>query len=429
LFLALILFDGRRDLFASKVKKGHWVGTWACAPLHPDRAINQAKEREEKRSDSVGGGITIREVARISLGGDTLRVRLSNLDGTGPLVIGAAEIARSLHDSAILPGSSHHLTFRGQASVTIPAGALVISDPVWFSVPAISDLAVSLYLSSAPEFVTEHQLASASSFHAHGDVVLAPRFESPEVVTTWEFLNGIDVFEPDEDSAIITIGDSITDGAYSTANANQRWPDELARRLQADKKYRRFSVLNEAISGNKVLLDRAGPNALARFDRDVLAQSGARYLIVLEGINDIGHIQTDPDDRMTASDLIFALDQMISRAHAHGIAVIGGTLTPYRGFTRYYSAQGEAIRIAVNQWIRSSGTFDGVIDFDAAVRDPSHPDMFLPAYDHGDHLHPNDAGYRAMGDFINLGVFSFKPKALLDNPNFDKGAIVSATQQ
>jgi lysophospholipase L1-like esterase len=411
LFLASLLIDGRRDLFASKVKRAHWVGTWACAPLHPDRAIDQAKERGEKRSDGVEDDITIREVVRISLGGDTLRVRFSNLDGTAPLIIGAAEIARSLHDSAILPGSGHPLTFRGQASVTIPAGALVISDAVSFSVPAISDLAISLYVPSAPKFVTEHQLASASSFHAHGNAVSASRFEFPEVVATWEFLNGIDILEPDEDSAIITIGDSITDGAYSTANANQRWPDELARRLQADTKYRRFSVLNEAISGNKVLLDRAGPNALARFDRDILAQSGARYLIVLEGINDIGHIQTDPNDHTTASDLIFALDQMISRAHAHGIAVIGGTLTPYRGFMRYYSDKGEAIRIAVNQWIRSSGAFDGVIDFDAAVRDPLHPDMFLPAYDHGDHLHPNDAGYKAMGDFIDLKIFSIKPKA------------------
>jgi lysophospholipase L1-like esterase len=411
IFLVSIFIDGRCDLTAATAKHVHWVGTWASAPLHPDRPSDPVAERRANKSDHIEDGVTIREVVRISLGGDTLRVRFSNLDGTRPLIIGAAEIARSLGGSSIVPGSGHSLTFCGQASVTIPAGALVISDAVLFSAPAISDLAVSFYISSAPDFVTEHQLASATSFHAHGDVVSASQFESPETAATWEFLNGIDVLVPDQDSAIIAIGDSITDGAYSTVDANQRWPDELARRLQADKKYRRFSVLNEAISGNKILIDGAGPNAIARFDRDILAQSGAKYLIVLEGINDIGHTQTDSNDQTTASDLILALNQMISRAHAHGIVVIGGTLTPYRGFTRYFSAKGEAIRIAVNQWIRSSGSFDGVIDFDAAVRDPLHPDTFLPAYDHGDHLHPNDAGYRAMGDYIDLRLFLLKPNA------------------
>jgi lysophospholipase L1-like esterase len=170
-----------------------------------------------------------------------------------------------------------------------------------------------------------------------------------------------------------------------------------------------LSVINEAISGNKILMDRAGPNALARFDRDILSQSGVKYLIVLEGINDIGHIQTDPSDTTTASDLIRGLDQMIVRAHTHGIVVIGGTLTPFRGFDRYFSEKTEAIRTTINQWIRTSGAFDAVIDFDAAIRDPNHPDTFLPAYDHGDHLHPNDAGYKAMGDFIDLKLFTLKP--------------------
>jgi lysophospholipase L1-like esterase len=225
-------------------------------------------------------------------------------------------------------------------------------------------------------------------------------------MTTWEYLNGIDVLAPSKAAAIATIGDSITDGAYSTADANQRWPDELARRIQTNPKYKRLSVINEAISGNKILMDRAGPNALARFDRDILSQSGVKYLIVLEGINDIGHIQTDPT---TASDLIRGLDQMIVRAHTHGIVVIGGTLTPFRGFDRYFSEKTEAIRTTINQWIRTSGAFDAVIDFDAAIRDPNHPDTFLPAYDHGDHLHPNDAGYKAMGDFIDLKLFTLKP--------------------
>ena len=208
---------------------------------------------------------------------------------------------------------------------------------------------------------------------------------------------------------MITIGDSITDGARSTVDTNQRWPDELARRLQADKKFRKLSVLNEGISGNKVLLDGAGVNVLARFDRDVLAQSGAKYLLILEGINDIGRIHSVPDDKLTAADLIFAYDQMIQRAHTHGIAVIGCTLTPYHG-AGYSTDNGEAIRKAVNEWIRTSGAFDGVVDFEAAVRDPQHPDTFLPAYDPGDHLHPNDAGYKVMGDAIDLKLFTSKPK-------------------
>jgi lysophospholipase L1-like esterase len=234
-------------------------------------------------------------------------------------------------------------------------------------------------------------------------------FENPEVGRSWEYLNGVDVLAPENAGAIVVLGDSITDGAYSTPNANHRWPDELAIRLQANPKYSRLSVLNQAISGNKILISQAGPNALARFDVDVLSQTGVKYLIILEGINDIGRTQEDPTIHTTAEDLIFALDQMIRRAHAHGIVVIGCTLSPYRGFSLFFSEKGEAMRIAVNHWIRSSRKFDGVIDFEAALRDPAHPDTFLLAYDHGDHLHPNDAGYKAMGDFVDLKLFTWKP--------------------
>ena len=384
----------------------HWIGTWASSPLHPDRVDDHGKDRAIAVPHELRTDITIREVVRVSIGGEKLRVRFSNLDGNGPLVIGAAEVAKTLHTSAIVPGSALPLTFHGDPTISIPAGALAISDPVSFSLSALSDVTLSFYVSAASDYVTEHQLASASSYHASGNVVSKEDLDAPQIGTTWEYLNGIDVLAPSNATAIATIGDSITDGAFSTANANQRWPDELARRLQADPKYSRFSVLNEAISGNKILMDRAGPNALARFDRDIISQSGVRYLIVLEGINDIGHIKTDPTDTTTAAELIRGLDQMIVRAHAHGIVVIGCTLTPFRGFDRYFDEKTEAIRTAVNQWIRASGAFDAVIDFDAAVRDPSRPDTFLPAYDHGDHLHPNDAGYKAMGDYINLKLFT-----------------------
>ena len=353
-------------------------------------------------------GVTLREVVHVSIGGEMVRVRFSNLYGTDPLVIGAAQIAQTLKGAAVVAGSGKPLTFHGQPSVSIPAGALVVSDAVPFKFAPLSDLTVSFYLPSPSGPITEHQLGNATSYHAPGNVVANDTLETPTTLTSWEYLNGIDTLASADAGAVITIGDSITDGAKSTIDTNQRWPDELARRLQADPKYRHLAVLNEGISGNKILLDGAGPNALARFDRDVIAQSGAKYLLILEGINDIGRLHTVPDGA-TAADLIFALDQMIVRAHAHGIAVIGCTLTPYHG-AGYYTENGEAIRKAVNDWIRTSGAFDGVVDFEAAVRDPNHPDTFLPADDPGDHLHPNDAGYKVMGDAIDLKLFTVKPK-------------------
>jgi lysophospholipase L1-like esterase len=319
------------------------------------------------------------------------------------------EIAQTLKGVAIVPGTNKAVTFNGQPSVSIPPGALVVSDPTSFKLAALSDLTVSFFLPNPTGPVTEHQLGNATSYHVTGNVVSIASLESPTTATSWYYLNGVDTLAAADAGAVITIGDSITDGARSTIDTNQRWPDELARRLQADPKYRNLSVLNEGISGNKILLDGAGPNALARFDRDVLAQSGAKYLLILEGINDIGRLHGTPDAGLTAADLISALNQMVVRAHAHGIAVIGCTLTPYHG-AGYYTENGEAIRKAVNDWIRTGGVLDGFVDFEAAVRDPNHPDTFLPTVDPGDHLHPNDAGYKAMGDAIDLKLFTLKPK-------------------
>jgi lysophospholipase L1-like esterase len=355
--------------------------------------------------EDSGMGITLREVAHVSIGGDTARVRFSNLYGTTPLFIGAAEVALTGQGSAILAGTNVAMTFHGRSSVSIPAGALAFSDPIRIKVGALANLTVSFYLPHPSGPITEHELGNATSYHEPGNVVSQIKLGSPSSVQTWEYLNGIDVLASSRDGAIITLGDSITDGAYATVDSNSRWPDELARRLQADKDARHFAVLNEAISGNQILQDGAGPNAMARFDRDILSQSGARYLIILEGINDIGHTKMDADNHTSADDIIFALDQLIQRAHSHGILVIGGTLTPYRG-ARYYSDSGEEIRKAVNEWIREKGAFDGVIDFDVVMRDPTNPDTFLPAYEHGDHLHPNDAGYKAMGDSVDLKLFT-----------------------
>jgi lysophospholipase L1-like esterase len=392
-----------QPLFA-KSGATQWVGTWASAPL-----LDAHAKPADQLVAPGAQGVTLREVVHVSIGGEMVRVRFSNLYGTAPLVIGAAQVAQSLKGPAIVAATAKPLSFHGQPTVSIPAGALAVSDAVPFQFAPLSDLTVSFYLPSPSGPVTEHQLGNATSFHVPGNLVAKDTLESPSTLTSWEYLNGIDTLAGADAGAVITIGDSITDGAKSTIDTNQRWPDELARRLQADPKYRKLAVLNEGISGNKLLLDGAGPNALARFDRDVIAQSGAKYLLILEGINDIGRLHSIPDAGLTAADLIFALQQMIVRAHAHGIAVIGCTLTPYHG-AGYYSDAGEAIRKAVNDWIRTGGAFDGFVDLEAAVRDPNHPDTYLPADDPGDHLHPNDAGYKAMGDAIDLKLFTIKPK-------------------
>ena len=380
----------------------HWVSTWASAPLVPSTII-------ENEQLTIGSeGTTLREIVRLSLGGDTFRVRFTNVFGTSPLTIGNASIAETLKGAAVKLGSAQPLRFHGQSSVTLPPGTLVISDPVHLALAPLASATVSLYLPGLPGTLTEHQLASATSYQVAGNHVADADLQQPIKETSWEYLNGIDVLTAAENGSIVTVGDSITDGAFSTIDGNKRWPDALAERLQASADFRHLAVVNEGISGNRVLREGAGPSALARLDRDVLAQDGVKYLIILEGINDIGHMKVDPSQPASAEELIAAFNQIITRAHAHGIAVIGATITPYRG-AAYFSEQGEAIRQAVNQWIRTSGAYDGVVDMDAAVRDPAHPDTMLADDNHGDHLHPNDAGYKVMGQAIDLKLFTLQP--------------------
>jgi lysophospholipase L1-like esterase len=370
-----------------------WVGTWAASPL------------AMKIDDPVANS-TYRSVVHISLGGDTLRVQLTNELGTTPLNVGSAHIALSAGEGKTQPGTDHALTFNGRPTVMIPAGGMVFSDPVAMQAAPMADIALSVYL---PEQLiatpTCHVLGVSTNYIATGDASAAPVLESPRPLKSWCFVKGIDVRAADA-AAVVTFGDSITDGALSTPDANRRWPDNLFLRLHADKKTASLSVLNEGISGNRLLYDGAGPNALARFDRDVLAQSGVKYLIILEAINDIGRIPKigDPESTVTAQDLIFAYAQMIARAHQHGIKVYGATLTPYGG-AKYSSPAGEQVRQALNQWIRTPGNFDGVIDFDKATRDPANPTAFSAASDSGDHLHPADAGYKVMSDSIDLKLF------------------------
>jgi len=384
---------------AAAPQSERWVGTWATAPY---AAANNG---------ALGSAdITLRQIVHVSLGGSRVRIVLSNEFGSDPLTIGAAHIALSAGGSEIRLASANALTFSGKSSITIPPGAVAISDPADLKLPALSDLAVSIFLPAQPiTQLTRHNFAAQTSFLAPGNVVGEKTLADAKTFTTWDFLKDVDVLASTNSAAIVTLGDSITDGARGTIDTNGRWPDELARRLQHDKKTEVLSVLNEGIGGNRVLHDNTGPSALARFDRDVLAQAGVKYLIIMEGINDIGNATspTAPKDPVTADDLIAGLQQMVERAHVHGIKVIGATLTPYVG-AKYQSAAGETIRVAVNDWIRSSKSLDGVIDFDMATRDPSNPSQFLPVMDCGDHLHPGDAGYKAMGDSIDLKLFTEK---------------------
>ena len=379
-------------------KAPHWVGTWASS----------AQLGEAGNAPSAPGftDATLRQIVHVSLGGKQIRVRFSNAFGATELNIPAAHVALPAGASAIRPESDKALTFHGKPSVSIPPGAAMFSDPVDFDLAPLSDLVVTIRLTGVPEGITTHPGSRQTSFLQPGDAVSAPDMADAQKIDHWYFLNGVDVLAPKSPGAIVAFGDSITDGAKSSTNANGRWPDDLARRLQADKHTKEIAVLNEGIGGNRLVHDHAGQNALARFDRDVLGQTGVRWLIILEGVNDLGtrvSAKERNEQAATADDLIAAFEQMILRAHAHNIRVFGATILPYKG-AGYFAPDEEADRQKVNGWIRSSGKFDGVIDLDAATRDPKDPAQLSAAADSGDHLHPADGGYKIMSDSIDLKI-------------------------
>jgi len=384
----------------------HWVGTWATSPV-------AAKNAGGKFGTESADGTTLRQIVHVSIGGSSLRVVLTNEFGEDPLTVSAAQIALSAGGGGIVAGSSVQLSFGGHPSVVIPPGALVVSDAATIKVAPLADVSVSLFVPDQPvSVISVHNGANATSYMVPGNAVTSATLTEAKPFYHWYFLKGLDVKADATSAAVVAFGDSITDGAHTTRDKNTRWPDVLAARLVADKKLPRLGVLNEGIGGNRILHDNTGPNALARFDRDVIAQDGVKYLIILEAINDIGHAYDPkkPYDVVSADDLIAGYVQMIERAHAHGIKVFGATLTPYVG-AGYSSPAGEAVRQAVNSWIRTSGKFDGVIDFEKVTLDPKNPGAFLPAYNEQgtaapDHLHPNDAGYKVMGDSIDLGLFA-----------------------
>jgi lysophospholipase L1-like esterase len=390
---------------ATAQRDEHWVGSWATSVYQPeDRNSLPGADLED---------VTLRQVVRVTLGGARIRVRLSNSAGTQPLRIGAAFVARSADPAtARIAGDGVTLTFSGQRDITIPAGADYLSDPVALAVPANSHLAISLYLPEAPARQTGHPGARATSYLVHGNRADAPDLPGAQAATRWYQLAGVDVAAPANAAAIVVFGDSITDGYGVQPNTDRRWPDYLARRLQADSATRHLSVLNQGIGGNRVLLDGAGPNALARFERDVLAQTGVRFLIVLEGVNDLGTSTRETPigaeaHRALVRNIIAAYAQMAQRARARGIRIIGATIIPY-GTSAFYhpDAANEADRQAINAWIRAPGNFDAVIDFDAVLRDPADPRRMLPALDSGDGLHPSLAGYEAMANAVPLSLFT-----------------------
>ena len=344
-------------------------------------------------------------VARASIGGRRMRVRFSNMIGAQPLEIGEAHVAIYKADGAIVEGSGRALMFGGKPSVTIQPGVVALSDPLNFEIAPLSDVAVSIYLPHDTGRPTNHTVGLRTAYISKGDTASAISMPEPATMTAYAWLASIDVAAPANAFAIVALGDSITDGYATTPGANQAWPTLLAARLNQNKGTEHVAALNEGISGNQVLRDGAGISALARLERDVLGLSGVKWVILLEAINDINiRGRSDGPDSVTSDELIWGYRQIIARCHDHGIKVMGATVMPEEGVPTA-SERGEGIRQALNEWIRTKGNFDAVVDFDAVVRDPAHPAHIRAEMDPGDHIHPNDSGNQAMAAAFDLQLF------------------------
>jgi lysophospholipase L1-like esterase len=426
--LACLLLGQVAGMAQNAVAQEHWVASWAASPQARAGGPPRAPQAGAPQPAAPGGAApaapanpaqassfnnqTVRMIVRSSIGGSKVRVELSNAYGTAPLQIGAAHVA--LHVSgtggAIMPSSDKALTFGGKPSISIPPGALAVSDPVNLTVPKLSDLAVSVFFPADTGPFTMHSTGLHTTYILAGDVTSIAVLGEVPTTRSWYFLSSVDVAAPADTGLIVAFGDSITDGATSTVDANRSWPSVLAQRLLANPATANLAIVNQGISGNRVLREGTATNALARFDRDVLNQPGVKWVMLMEGINDIGQgtrAGAPPENAVTADDLIQGMKQLVDRAHMRGIKAIGCTLTPYAG-AAYYSDKGEEIRTAYNHWIRTGGAFDAVVDFDKATQDPANPKQIRPDYNIMDHLHPNDAGYKAMADAVDLSIFTRK---------------------
>ena len=392
-----------------------WIATWAASPQptapNPHKPLLNIEDQ------------TVRERVRVSIGGAQICLRFSNEYGSAPLLIGSATVGVSADHASVRPGSIQTVTFGGRNSVTIPAGAPVLSDPVAFPVASGAEISISLYFPKRVATPTLHALAlKRAVVSQHGDYTRAEKIEAAAASESLILVSAVLVPAQPSQRLVVAFGDSVTDGDGSTVEADHNWPSDLIRRLGKTPEGSKVGVVNEGIVGNRLLNDCFiasagcfGVSALARFDRDALAVPGVTHIVLLEGINDIGFpgaklgggYLADPEDVRAPEELIDAYRQLISRAHAHGVKLIGATISPFEGVDvpGYYSESKEAVRQTVNKWIRTSGSFDGVIDFDAVLRDPEHPSRLLPRFASEDHLHPNDAGYQAMADAIDVTFF------------------------
>jgi lysophospholipase L1-like esterase len=388
-----------------------WIATWSAAPLPPSQAAGA-------RAGTPGfSNQTIRQVVRISAGGNRLRVRFTNEYGTKPLLIGAAHIALADAKGAVQPATDRTLTFAGKPLALISAGAPLLSDPVDLPTKALATLSITLYVPEDTGPCTCHQLGMQTAYVSDtGDFTDKP-FTPKQTIASRAFISGVEVETSAPAKVIAVLGDSISDGMGSTPDTNRRWPDLLAERLAARDGRKAWGIANLGISGNRVLNDGAGQSALARFDRDVLAVPGVAYVVIFLGVNDLGLSYGQPTGPMaelfrsqmpahkaTAERMVAAYRQLIDRAHGKGLKVYGATIAPYEG-AAYYSAEGEAARQAINTWIRTGGAFDAVLDFDAVFRDPARPTQIAGSLHSGDHLHGSDAGYEAVAKSIDLSLF------------------------
>ncbi len=395
----------------------HWVVTWATsaqiyrapAPAAPPTATPPPAANPNAparpRAPREFNNQTVRMVVHTSIGGKRLRLQLTNPFGGAPVQVGAAHVALRDKESSIVAGSDRVLTVAGSKSFRMIPGETLISDPVDLEFAPLADLAVSLYFPASTGPLASHGLGLHTTYiSGEGDFTAQATIPEPTTTAAYYWISAVDVVAPADAAAIVTLGDSITDAAASTANQDRMWPARLAARLQANKATANIAVANEGISGNRILMDGSGVAALSRLDHDVLLQTGAKWVMFLEGINDIGN-QVNANTGLTSADLIAAMRQIVERAHLAGLKVIGCTLTPYEG-AKYYSDAGEVMREAENDFIRGSGVFDAVVDFDAAVRDPMNLKHYRTGMQSGDNLHPSDAGYQAMADAIDLSIFT-----------------------